>query len=70
MMYENDKLNIPEKYRNMSVSELRCEKERIYAQIKRNSSDALVEKSENKRKNVKFNFQLYLKKGVKIRNGF
>ena len=70
MMYENDKLNIPEKYRNMSVSELRCEKERIYAQIKRNSSVALVEKSENKRKNVKFNFQLYLKKGVKIRNGF
>ena len=56
MMYENDKLNIPEKYRNMSVSDLRCEKERIYAQIKRNSSDALVEKGENKRKNVKFNF--------------
>ena len=59
MMYENDKLNIPEQYRNMSVSDLRCEKERIYAQIKRNSSDALVEKGENKRKNVKFNFQLY-----------
>ena len=56
MMYENDKLNIPEKYRNMSVSELRCEKERIYAQIKRNSSEALVEKGEYKRKNVMFNF--------------
>ena len=55
MMYENDKLNIPEKYQNMSVSELRCEKERVYAQIKRNNSDALVEKSENKRKyNVQF----------------
>ncbi|MBR2036960.1 MAG: hypothetical protein IKA09_04455 [Lachnospiraceae bacterium] len=56
MMYENDKLNIPEKYRNMSVSELRCEKERVYAQIKKNTSDKLVEKSEYKRKNVKFNF--------------
>lgn len=26
MMYENDKLNIPEKYKKMSVSELRQEK--------------------------------------------
>ena len=56
MMYENDKLNIPEKYRNMSVYELRCEKEKVYAQIKKNTSDELVEKSEYKGKNVKFNF--------------
>lgn len=29
MMYENDKLNIPEKYKKMSVSELRQEKGRL-----------------------------------------
>lgn len=56
MMYENDKLNIPEKYRSMSVSELRCEKERVYAQIKRNTSDETIKKDEYKRKNIMFNF--------------
>lgn len=50
MMYENDKLNILEKYRNMSVSELRSEKERVYAQIKRNDSEETIKKSECKRK--------------------
>ena len=66
MMYENDKLNIPEKYRNMSVSELRCEKEKVYAQIKKNTSDEVVEKSEYKRKNVKFNFQLFFLNSVVV----
>ena len=56
MMYENDKLDIPEKYRNMSVSELRCEKEKVYARIKKNTSDQVVEKSKSKRKNAMFNF--------------
>ena len=56
MMYENDKLNIPEKYRNMSVSELRCEKERVYMQIKRNSSNGVIKKTEYKRETVMFHF--------------
>ncbi len=34
MIYENDKLNIPEKYKRMSVSELQKEKERIYMEIR------------------------------------
>lgn len=56
MMYENDKLNIPEKYRNMSVSELRCEKERVYAQIRRNSSNGVVKKTTPKKEVVTFKF--------------
>ena len=35
MIYENDKLIIPEKYRKMSVSELRYEKEKLYTQIQK-----------------------------------
>ncbi len=34
MMCENDKLNIPEVYKKMTVSELRREKERIYMGIR------------------------------------
>ena len=34
MIFENDKLNIPDKYKKMSVSELQNEKERIYTKIK------------------------------------
>jgi len=56
MMYENDKLNIPEKYRNMSVSELRCEKERVYEKAKRHIADVLVKETEYKRKNIIFKF--------------
>ena len=56
MMYENDKLNIPKKYRNMSVSELRCEKERIYEQIKGKVPDEIIKKDEYKRENIMFNF--------------
>ena len=39
MIYENDKIEIPEKYRNMSVSELRKEKERIYQTLNTNRTD-------------------------------
>ena len=39
MIFENDKLNIPEKYQKMSVSELRSEKERIYTEIRQNVSE-------------------------------
>ncbi len=56
MMYENDKLNIPEKYRNMSVSELRCEKERVYTQLKKSSFDRVTKENENKRKSLTFHF--------------
>lgn len=39
MMYENDKLIIPEKYRKMSVSELKREKEKVYTEIRKKSSE-------------------------------
>lgn len=32
--YEYDKLEIPEKYKNMSVAELEAEKKRIYESVK------------------------------------
>ena len=56
MIYENDKLNIPEKYLNMSVSELRHEKDKIYMQISRNSANGAAEKNESKTEKVMFNF--------------
>ncbi len=45
MMHENDKIEIPEKYRNMSVSELRREKEKMYQTLN-------VQKTETARKKV------------------
>lgn len=55
MMYENDKLNIPEKYKQMSVHELKCEKERIFLEIKQNKN---ITKNELKHKkgNIVFHF--------------
>ncbi len=38
MTYENDKLIIPDKYRKMSVYELRSEKEKISADYKKSPS--------------------------------
>lgn len=38
MTYENDKLIIPDRYRKMSVSELRSEKEQIYTEYKKSSN--------------------------------
>lgn len=38
MTYENDKLIISDKYRKMSVSELRREKEKVLAEIKKTPS--------------------------------
>lgn len=41
MMHEYDKIEIPEKYRKMSVSELAKEKERIYQTLTiQNATDA------------------------------
>ena len=41
MMHEYDKIEIPEKYRKMSVSELAKEKERIYQTLTiQNTTDA------------------------------
>lgn len=56
MMYENDKLNIPEKYRNMSVSELRSEKERVYTQLKKSSFSRGTKENDYKRKSLTFHF--------------
>ena len=46
MIYENDVFDIPEKYRKMSVSELRRESEKLYSEIKKstNVKDAKKEK--------------------------
>lgn len=52
MICENDKLNIPEKYKKMSVSELRNEKERIYMEIKQQTN----KKVECKKENIVFYF--------------
>ena len=56
MIYENDKLNIPGKYRNMSVSQIRQEKEKIYAQLRRSSSTPGSTKYEDKSKKIQFHF--------------
>mgnify|MGYP004621371153 CR=1 FL=1 len=48
MTYENDKLVIPEKYRKMSVSELRKEREQIYAEYRKNSNYSVKKCGENK----------------------
>lgn len=55
MMYENDKLNIPERYRKMSVSELRHEKEKVYMEI-RQSSNGMIKKTEYRKETIKFYF--------------
>ena len=47
---ENDKLNIPEKYKKMSVSELRDEKERIYMEIKQQKNN--LPKNTNHKKEI------------------
>lgn len=55
MMYENDKLVIPMKYQKMSVSELRCEKEKLYTQIKK-EKETNVEKTSTKSGTTVFRF--------------
>ena len=56
MMYENDKLIIPEKYRKMSVNELRNEKEKIYIQIQKEKRTK-TQSTPTKNKNIIFHFQ-------------
>lgn len=56
MICENDKLNIPEKYKKMSVSELRSEKERIYLEIRQQKSRTLENTRKPVKKNITFNF--------------
>lgn len=55
MMYENDKLNIPEEIKRMSVSEIRYEKEKIYEEIKKNK-ETCSKKTEGKKSRVTFSF--------------
>ena len=55
MICENDKLNIPEKYKKMSVSELRSEKERIYMEIRQKPKKTSKE-MEYRRGSIEFHF--------------
>ena len=55
MIFENDKLNIPEKYKKMSVSELRNEKERIYTEI-RPQTNKKNKKMEYRKNTILFHF--------------
>lgn len=55
MICENDKLNIPEKYKTMSVSELQSEKERIYMEI-RQEKNKTSKNMEYRREAVVFYF--------------
>ena len=48
MMYENDKLNIPEDIKRMSVPELRYERKKIYEEIKKDKKKC--DKNTEKRK--------------------
>lgn len=47
MIHENDKLNIPKKYLQMSASELRAEKERVCLDIKSNTCATNKSKKQN-----------------------
>lgn len=44
MKCENDKFLIPEKYKRMSISELVCEREKLYAQIKKEEKGEVKKK--------------------------
>lgn len=55
MMYENDKLIIPERYKKMSVSELRCEREKLYIQIKKENK-VKIQKMSIKQETIVFRF--------------
>ena len=54
MIYENDKLIIPEKYKKMSVSELRSEKERIYMEINKTKKSYI--KKQDQKEPIVFHF--------------
>ena len=54
MMCENDKLNIPQEYLNMSATELKAKKEKVYKQIK-NSVPVEDVKQIEKKEGVTFN---------------
>lgn len=54
LAYENDILVIPEKYKNMSVSELEKEKEKLLKQI--NSEDRPKKTVKNNKNNIVFKF--------------
>ena len=56
MIYENDKLNIPESYRKMSVSELRQKKELVYSEIKKNTNNVCLKTPKYKKTSIAFHF--------------
>lgn len=53
-VYEDDRLNIPEKYKNMSVSEIKAEKERLWEEI--SSRPRPKKKISSNKKKVVFKF--------------
>lgn len=56
MIYENDKLNIPEEYRKMTASELRSEREKLYRELKESTNQNLKKTAVLKRKTITFKF--------------
>lgn len=46
MMYENDIFEIPEKYKKMSLSELKAEEEKLYSTLKLQQQGSVKEKIE------------------------
>ena len=55
MICENDKLNIPEEYKKMSVAELQFRKEQIYRELRQNTK-AEAKNVEYKNETVIFYF--------------
>ena len=55
MICENDKLNIPEEYKKMSVAELQFRKEQIYRELRQNTK-AEAKNVEYKNETVIFHF--------------
>ena len=57
MMMENDKLNIPEEYRKMSVAELEQEAKRVMEELAKHPQERKEKKkAANGKKEIVFNF--------------
>lgn len=57
MIMENDRLNIPEEYRKMSVAELEQEAKRVMTELSKQSSEKKEKKKAvNGKREIVFNF--------------
>lgn len=57
MIMENDRLNIPEEYRKMSVAELEQEAKRVMTELSKQSSEKKdKKKAVNGKREIVFNF--------------